>query len=98
MEPAVMMLLEEGLGNLYEGLLEKNANEKKSGAGQYFTPRVLINIMTRLVAPQPGERCNDPACGTFGFMIAADRYVKDHTDDLFELPSFFRLAVTNVLI
>ena len=77
---------EEGLGNLYEGLLEKNANEKKSGAGQYFTPRVLINIMTRLVAPQPGERCNDPACGTFGFMIAADRYVKDHTDDLFELP------------
>lgn len=77
---------EEGLGNLYEGLLEKNANEKKSGAGQYFTPRVLINVMTRLVAPQPGERCNDPACGTFGFMIAADRYVKDHTDDLFEMP------------
>ena len=77
---------EEGLGNLYEGLLEKNANEKKSGAGQYFTPRVLINIMTQLIAPQPGERCNDPACGTFGFMIAADRYVKEHTDDLFELP------------
>ena len=77
---------EEGLGNLYEGLLEKNATEKKSGAGQYFTPRVLINVMTRLIAPQPGERCNDPACGTSGFMIAADRYVKDHTDDLFELP------------
>ena len=77
---------EEGLGNLYEGLLEKNATEKKSGAGQYFTPRVLINVMTRLIAPQPGERCNDPACGTFGFMIAADRYVKGHTDDLFELP------------
>jgi len=76
---------EEVLGNLYEGLLEKNANEKKSGAGQYFTPRVLINVMTRLIAPQPGERCNDPACGTFGFMIAADRYVKDHTDELFEL-------------
>ena len=78
---------EEGLGNLYEGLLEKNANEKKSGAGQYFTPRVLIDVMTRLTAPQPGERCNDPACGTFGFMIAADRYVKDHTDDLFDLPA-----------
>ena len=76
---------EEGLGNLYEGLLEKNANEKKSGAGQYFTPRVLIDVMTRLVAPQPGEKCNDPACGTFGFMIAADRYVKDHTDELFAL-------------
>ena len=76
---------EEGLGNLYEGLLEKNANEKKSGAGQYFTPRVLINIMTRLIAPQAGEHCNDPACGTFGFMIAADRYVKEHTDNLFDL-------------
>lgn len=76
---------EEGLGDLYEGLLEKNANEKKSGAGQYFTPRELINIMVKLVAPQAGERCNDPACGTFGFMIAADRYVKEKTDDLFDL-------------
>ena len=75
---------EEGLGNLYEGLLEKNANEKKSGAGQYFTPRVLIDVMTALINPQAGERCNDPACGTFGFMIAADRYVKDHTDNLFD--------------
>ena len=52
---------EEGLGNLYEGLLEKNANEKKSGAGQYFTPRVLIDVIVELVAPQAGERCNDPA-------------------------------------
>lgn len=78
---------EEGLGNLYEGLLEKNANEKKSGAGQYFTPRVLINLMTRLIDPQPGERCNDPACGTFGFMIAADRYLKDKTDNYFDLGS-----------
>lgn len=76
---------EEGLGNLYEGLLERNASEKKSGAGQYFTPRELIDVMTELIAPQPGERCNDPACGTFGFMIAADRYVKDHTDELFDL-------------
>lgn len=72
---------EEGLGNLYEGLLEKNANEKKSGAGQYFTPRVLIDVMTQLIAPQVGERCNDPACGTFGFMIAADAYVKSISDD-----------------
>lgn len=76
---------EEGLGDLYEGLLEKNANEKKSGAGQYFTPRVLIDVMTRLVKPQPGERCNDPACGTFGFMIAAHQFVKDQTDDFFNL-------------
>ena len=41
--------------------------------------------MVKLVAPQAGERCNDPACGTFGFMIAADRYVKAHTDELFDL-------------
>lgn len=76
---------EEGLGNLYEGLLEKNANEKKSGAGQYFTPRVLIDVMTRLVAPQAGERCNDPACGTFGFMIAASNFVREQTNDFFAL-------------
>ena len=76
---------EEGLGNLYEGLLEKNASEKKSGAGQYFTPRVLIDVMVRLMEPQPGERCNDPACGTFGFMIAAHEYVRQHTDDFFDL-------------
>lgn len=76
---------EEGLGNLYEGLLEKNANEKKSGAGQYFTPRVLIDVMTRLVKPQPKERCNDPACGTFGFMIAAHQYVSEQTDEFYDL-------------
>lgn len=76
---------EEGLGALYEGLLEKNATETKRGAGQYFTPRVLIDVMTELIAPQPGERCNDPACGTFGFMIAADRYVKTKTHDWMDL-------------
>ncbi len=76
---------EEGLGNLYEGLLEKNANEKKSGAGQYFTPRVLIDIMVKLVDPKPREKCNDPACGTFGFMIASDKHIKENTDDLFAL-------------
>ena len=76
---------EEGLGNLYEGLLEKNANEKKSGAGQYFTPRPLINVMVQLVDPKAGEICNDPACGTFGFMIAADQYIKNNTDQLFDL-------------
>ena len=76
---------EEGLGNLYEGLLEKNANEKKSGAGQYFTPRVLIDVMTRLIDPQAGEKCNDPACGTFGFMIAAHQHVKAATDEFFDL-------------
>ncbi|WP_130859227.1 N-6 DNA methylase [Gracilibacillus phocaeensis] len=76
---------QEGLGDLYEGLLEKNASELKSGAGQYFTPRVLIDRITELVDPQPGERCFDPAAGTFGFMIAADRHVRKQTDDYFEL-------------
>ncbi|HFR4168441.1 TPA: N-6 DNA methylase [Bacillus cereus] len=76
---------EEGLGNLYEGLLEKNASEKKSGAGQYFTPRVLIDVMVQLIDPKPGECCNDPAAGTFGFMIAADHYLKTKTDDYFDL-------------
>ena len=76
---------EGGLGNLYEGLLEKNANETKSGAGQYFTPRPLINMMVRMVAPKPGERLCDPAAGTFGFMVAANDYLKKQTDDYFDL-------------
>jgi len=76
---------EEGLGNLYEGLLEKNAGEKKWGAGQYFTPRVLIDVMVQLIDPKIGERCADPAAGTFGFMIAADQYLKNQTDDYFDL-------------
>jgi type I restriction enzyme M protein len=71
---------EEALGDLYEGLLEKIACEKKSGAGQYFTPRVLIDVMVQLIDPQPGERCNDPAAGTFGFMVAADQYLKQKTN------------------
>lgn len=77
---------EEGLGNLYEGLLEKNAGEKKSGAGQYFTPRPLIDCMVKLMQPQPGELIQDPAAGTGGFLIAADRFIKQQTDDLFDLP------------
>src|SRR6266545_994838 len=76
---------EEGLGKMYEGLLEKNANEKKSGAGQYFTPRPLIDSIVRLIKPQAGEVVQDPAAGTGGFLVAADRYIKDRTDDLYEL-------------
>jgi len=76
---------QEGLGDLYEGLLEKNANEKKSGAGQYFTPRPLIECMVGLMQPQAGEKVQDPAAGTGGFLVLADRYVKANTDDLFDL-------------
>jgi type I restriction enzyme M protein len=75
----------DGLGDLYEGLLEKNANETKSGAGQYFTPRALINTMVRCLKPQPGERIQDPAAGTAGFLIAAHEYIKSQTDDLYDL-------------
>ncbi|PLW68160.1 N-6 DNA methylase [Pseudohalioglobus lutimaris] len=71
---------EEGLGDLYEGLLEKNANEKKSGAGQYFTPRVLIDVMVQLMQPQLGEVIQDPAAGTGGFLIAANHYLEEHND------------------
>ena len=71
---------QDGLGELYEGLLEKNANEKKSGAGQYFTPRPLINIMVELTQPKLGERCDDPSAGTFGFMIAAHEFLKKKYD------------------
>jgi type I restriction enzyme M protein len=76
---------EEGLGNMYEDLLERNASEKKSGAGQYFTPRPLIDSMVRLVKPAAGEIVQDPAAGTAGFLIAADTYVKAATDDLHDL-------------
>ena len=73
------------MGDIYETLLEKNAGEKKSGAGQYFTPRPLINVMVDLMVPKLGEKWNDPACGTFGFMIAADHYLKEKHDNYFEL-------------
>ncbi|WP_441290242.1 N-6 DNA methylase [Sorangium sp. KYC3313] len=76
---------EEGLGNMYEDLLERNASEKKSGAGQYFTPRPLIDCMVRLVQPKAGELVQDPAAGTAGFLIAADRFIRAD-DKMYELP------------
>ena len=57
----------DGLGDLYEGLLEKNASETKSGAGQYFTPRPLIDSIIRCIQPQAGEVIQDPAAGTAVF-------------------------------
>jgi type I restriction enzyme M protein len=75
----------DGLGDLYEGLLEKNATETKSGAGQYFTPRPLIDSIIHLVKPQPGETIQDPAAGTAGFLIAADAYIRGKTDDYYDL-------------
>jgi type I restriction enzyme M protein len=75
---------QEGLGDLYEGLLQKNANEKKSGAGQYFTPRVLIDVMVQLTKPEYGEIIQDPAAGTGGFLISAGQYMRSQKD-IFEL-------------
>lgn len=68
------------MGQIYEDLLERNANEKKSGAGQYFTPRPLINVMVQLMAPKLKEKWNDPACGTFGFMISLNQYLIERYD------------------
>lgn len=85
----------DGLGDLYEGLLEKNAGETKSGAGQYFTPRVLINSIVRCIKPQPGEVIQDPAAGTAGFLIAADSYIKAHSDDLWSLSARQRVFQKN---
>lgn len=62
-------------GDAYEGLLEKNAQDVKGGAGQYFTPRAVIQAVTDVIRPQPGEVICDPACGTGGFLLAAHQHV-----------------------
>jgi type I restriction enzyme M protein len=62
-------------GDLYEGLLQKNAEDTKSGAGQYFTPRALIQAMVACMRPQPKQTIADPACGTGGFFLAANEWL-----------------------
>ena len=62
-------------GTIYEGLLEKNAEDIKSGAGQYFTPRPLIRAIVEVMRPEPGMTIYDPACGTGGFLLAAHDYI-----------------------
>jgi type I restriction enzyme M protein len=64
-------------GDIYEGILEKTAGDTKSGAGQYFTPRPLIQAIVDVVRPAPGETVSDPACGTGGFLLAAREHLKD---------------------
>jgi type I restriction enzyme M protein len=63
-------------GTIYEGLLERNAQEVKSGAGQYFTPRALIDAMVTVVDPEPRQTIHDPACGTGGFLLAAWEHMR----------------------
>jgi type I restriction enzyme M protein len=101
-------------GDAYEGLLEKNAQDTKSGAGQYFTPRALIKAMVDAVAPKPGETICDPACGTAGFLLAAHdflvanntnltkaekKHLKEHAMRGWELvQSTARLAAMNLML
>ncbi len=66
-------------GSIYEGILDKNGQDKKSGAGQYFTPRPLIKAMVDVTRPLITERVADPACGTAGFLLAAYDYMKDQS-------------------
>jgi len=65
-------------GDAYEGLLQKNAEDVKGGAGQYFTPRALIAAMVEVMDPKPGQTICDPACGTGGFLLAAHDYLSKH--------------------
>lgn len=69
-------------GEIYEGLLEKNAQDIKSGAGQYFTPRPIIKAIVDVMCPKPGQTICDPACGTGGFLLAAYDYVVKHHSPL----------------
>jgi type I restriction enzyme M protein len=62
-------------GDAYEGLLQKNAQDSKGGAGQYFTPRPLTNAICRVMAPKPGMTISDPACGTGGFLLSAYNFI-----------------------
>ncbi len=75
----------DSFGDAYEGLLQKMAEETKRGAGQYFTPRVLIDCMVRVSKPLVGEVIQDPAAGTGGFLIAADQCMRAASDDYFAL-------------
>ena len=72
-----VMLGADVKGDIYEGLLERNAEDTKSGAGQYFTPRALIRAMVACVRPEPGKTIADPACGTGGFFLAAHDFLTD---------------------
>lgn len=67
-------------GDLYEGLLQKNAEDTKSGAGQYFTPRAIIQAMVACMRPQPMKTIADPACGTGGFFLIANEWLSGTGD------------------
>jgi type I restriction enzyme M protein len=109
------MILEADVkGDAYEGLLEKNAQDTKGGAGQYFTPRPLIQAIVDVMHPRPGQTICDPACGTGGFLLAAHDYIARNNPSLtrnqkkhlkFEalngvelVPNVARLCIMNFLL
>ena len=86
----------DSFGDLYEGLLQKNAEETKRGAGQYFTPRPVIDVMVRLTKPQPGDVLQDPAAGTGGFLVAAQQYIHSKHPDRVNLRPLVFSGMENV--
>ncbi len=77
-------------GTIYEGLLQKNAEDTKSGAGQYFTPRPLIKAMVAVMRPEPMQTICDPACGTGGFFLAVYNYISENYNLTREQKAFLR--------
>ena len=72
-------LKNDAFGDIYEGLLAKNSQDSRAGAGQYFTPRALVDTIIKVIQPQLGEIIQDPSTGTGGFLISADKYIRDHS-------------------
>lgn len=104
---------EDVKGEIYEGLLAKIAQDTKSGAGQYFTPRALINVIVKCADPKPGKHISDPCCGSGGFLLAAKKYITDNYnlsgDEQKQLqtnlikgneivPNTYRLCLMNLLL
>lgn len=83
-------------GEIYEGLLERNASEVKSGAGQYFTPRPVIEAIVKCIDPQIGETVCDPACGTGGFLLSAYDHIKDQSQDRRKIKTLREATFTGV--
>lgn len=79
-EETWMQLKADVKGDIYEGLLEKNAQDIKSGAGQYFTPRNLIKAIVEVMRPEPNKTICDPACGTGGFFLESHKYIANNHD------------------
>ena len=101
-------------GEIYESLLQRNGEDVKSGAGQYFTPRPLISTIVKCVNPQPDKKIADPCCGTGGFIITANKYIQENNKKLTDkqkqylqceafsggelVPDTYRLCLMNMIL